>query len=262
MRNTKKRHAFTLIELLVVIAIIALLLSIITPAIRAVKQHATGAVCQSNLRGLSTSWLTYSQENNGFIVEANTVCTGFLNPVVNGYSFAYDWVCQPEDETGKPDMSTRENRIRGIEKGLLYPYSQSPDIYHCPGDKRKDGAFRSYSIQGYMNGGRFNPAPARNVMVTRSSEIENPSSKVVFVEEQAAGYNWNNWALLLGDYRWTDPLAVWHNKRSTLGFSDGHAEVHHWTDPRTIEMAEKQTNWYYAAESEDLLYMQRAVKPK
>lgn len=258
----KRRKGFTLIELLVVIAIIATLLSIIMPAIRAVKQQATGAVCQSNLRGLSTSWLVYGQDNNNFMVEANTEYVGLLNPPINGYTVAYDWVCFSQDEDGALDMSSLENRIRGIQKGLLYSYSNSPDIYHCPGDKRKDGAFRSYSIQGYMNGGRYNPLPSRDIMVKKISEIRNPLSKVVFVEEQGAEFNWNNWALLLEDYRWTDPLAIWHNKQSTLGFADGHAEVHRWVDVRTIEMAEKQEHWYYAAESEDLLYMQRAVKPK
>ncbi len=48
-----KRTGFTLIELLVVIAIIALLLSIIVPALKEVKKAGKVIVCKSNLRQLT-----------------------------------------------------------------------------------------------------------------------------------------------------------------------------------------------------------------
>jgi len=28
---------------------------------------------------------------------------------------------------------------------------------------------------------------------------------------------------------------MWHNKQSTIGFADGHAEMHRWLDPHFIE---------------------------
>ena len=47
------RTAFTLIELLVVIAIIAVLLSIVTPALRKALQTAHSVVCRNHLKTLA-----------------------------------------------------------------------------------------------------------------------------------------------------------------------------------------------------------------
>jgi prepilin-type N-terminal cleavage/methylation domain-containing protein len=62
MQNKK---AFTLIELLVVIAIIALLLSIIMPALRKVKEAAKITMCKSNLRQLTIAMRLYAEDNDG-----------------------------------------------------------------------------------------------------------------------------------------------------------------------------------------------------
>ena len=61
-----RRPAFTLIELLVVVAIIALLVSILLPAIGRAKEAARSSVCMSNERGLGTAFVLYAADNNGF----------------------------------------------------------------------------------------------------------------------------------------------------------------------------------------------------
>ncbi len=57
--------AFTLIELLVVISIIALLLSIMTPALGKAKKSAQAVLCSSNLRTWGQIFSIYAAENNG-----------------------------------------------------------------------------------------------------------------------------------------------------------------------------------------------------
>jgi len=60
----KKTKGFTLIELLVVISIIALLLSILMPALSKVKEKARAIVCRSNLKQISQAMIMYSVEHD------------------------------------------------------------------------------------------------------------------------------------------------------------------------------------------------------
>ena len=66
--KTKQNQAFTLIELLVVVAIIAILASLLLPALAKSKLKATGAVCLSNQRQLLTGFLIYAMDHNDTMV--------------------------------------------------------------------------------------------------------------------------------------------------------------------------------------------------
>ncbi len=61
-----RRTGFTLIELLVVIAIIAMLIAILVPALRAVRQQARAVACKANLRQLALGLTVYEQGNGTF----------------------------------------------------------------------------------------------------------------------------------------------------------------------------------------------------
>jgi len=60
-----KSKGFTLIELLVVIAIIAVLMSILMPALSKVKQQVKTVICQSNLRQWGLVMKYYTDDNGG-----------------------------------------------------------------------------------------------------------------------------------------------------------------------------------------------------
>ncbi len=62
-----KRNGFTLIELLVVIAIIALLMSILMPALGQAREQAQRVVCLTNLDGIGTAFTMYANDHREFI---------------------------------------------------------------------------------------------------------------------------------------------------------------------------------------------------
>jgi len=250
-----KRRAFTLIELLVVIAIIAILMAILMPALQVAKEQANGIRCVSNLRTLTLAWLLYKDDYDARMVGGH-VGERRGNILV-------DWVDSPPSAQAPLDQ-----KQQAIRKGLLWPYVKQIGVYRCPGDLRKMNpphwAFRSYSISGNMYGEeRFSGWTGRALRLY--TEIKYPATKYVFVEEiDPRGYNMGSWVVNETGNTWIDPLAIWHNKQSTLSWADGSAEKHRWVDRSTIEMAEAAWdgnqgafNWSPpAGEGEDLRYMQ------
>ena len=212
-----KTRAFTLIELLVVIAIIAVLMAIIMPSLRAVRDQAKRVHCVSNVKTLALGWFMYKDDNDDDLVPGHT------NPGC--------WVLAPADN------STIEQKKQAIRDGLLFPYvGKAVDVYACPADDRdKDPSqytFRSFSIAGGANGETWSGYTGAK----KYTDLKRPATRYIFVEEiDPRGYNMGSWQMNPGPKTWVDPVAMWHNKQSTLGFADGHAEMHRWIDEHFIE---------------------------
>ncbi len=269
MAKKKTFKAFTLIELLVVIAIIALLLSIIMPALKEAKKRAMGIYCLANLRSLATAWTLYANEND------HKMCS---SEVWGNYSQVqdFDWV-HPVISTSDPlytsGMTDHQRELAGIRKGALFAYTEAVGVYNCPADRTWKTAggtfdsyqspFRSFAGSNAMNGQYTGGGSYELYQYKKVSDIKLPALRMVFLEEEEAdGANWGSWILSLPpSFTWWDPISIWHSRRSTnLGFADGHSEKRIWKDKSTLDMAEDQSFGQapYSGEGQDLQFIRQA----
>lgn len=251
---------FTLIELLVVIAIIAILASMLLPALAASKRKAQGALCLSNQRQLSLAWRMYADDNNDNVVGANCNSTSDWRISPAGSAFAFPPI--PRTVPTSPSQNQALNQFldeKGFTQGGLARYCSNPDVVHCPADLRSRGvgytAFESYSLVNGLNGS--SPGSFPQPSLTKQTAVKHPSTKFVFLEEndprsQPAGSytvneNINSWCLPItatsyagngwAGLTWWDGPAAFHLRSETFSFVDGHAESHKWLDAATIVLA-------------------------
>ncbi len=236
-------RGFTLIELLVVIAIIAILASLLLPALANAKLKATGASCLNNQRQLALGFTLYADDHEDLMVP--TEPKNAANVVVGNMFGGGYWPGPRPDVV--PGITTTEAMRRvhaGLTNGPLYKYVASPGSYHCPGDLRtkrlKPGrgwAYDSYSKANGMNGIRDWEGGAQlpwEKLVT----VPSPSQAMVFLEEaDPRDYNRGTWVINVNPAGWVDPFAIFHGAVSTIAFADGHAEHHKWVEATTQKAA-------------------------
>lgn len=243
--SVRQRQAFTLIELLVVIAVIALLLAILMTALQRARELGKRVSCLSNLKQLQLAWVMYADDFDGKIVNG-IAQTGPL-----------PWLRQPP-----PDDK--------FAKGALYAYCPSFKILKCPAGVR--GEWATYQIVYTMNGhhgqrpfsGSPSESPPKGCYIRELSEIRQPNKRIVFIDE--GRLSMGSWSVYYDEERWWDCVPARHGMGTNFSFADVHAEYRKWTDPRTIEIAQKALeSWtrdgYHEEhpDNEDLRWVQKGV---
>src|SRR5947209_2244323 len=74
----KRLKAFTLVELLVVIGIIAVLISMLLPALSKARAAANNVSCLANLRSIGQGMTIYATENGGCIPGSGNTSARFI----------------------------------------------------------------------------------------------------------------------------------------------------------------------------------------
>jgi len=126
------RRAFTLVELLVTIAIIAVLLSILLPALGKSRAQAQFVVCKSNLRQLTLAFTTHASDHKG------AYCTGPSDNDRDRGNGAFDakgWIA---------DMVNGEYTVPGR---LLCPTCAAQATQNIELDNLNDDPFRSFTAE-------------------------------------------------------------------------------------------------------------------
>lgn len=234
-------NGFTLIELLVVIAIIAVLASMLLPALASAKRKAQGTLCISNLKQLILGWSMYSADNRDRITQNanNGGPWNCKNPLDANFQPGAAYPAWVLGDVSDPNISINDLYIK---HGQLYPFVPNVKVFKCPSDSRTYNGkptIRSMSMNGWMNPYYVWPLADKNVATTvfrKQAAISKPAMTWLTIEEDAGtdavkgSLNDGYFICDPGDTKWIDSPAKYHNNACSVSFVDGHSEIRKWKD--------------------------------
>lgn len=248
----KKRGAFTLIELLVIISIIAILSSLLLPALAKAKLKAQGIYCMNNHRQLNLAWIIYAQDNRDELLCARGVSSRVW---LQGYM---------DSDTANPSNWDID---QDIKKSPIWTSCANAAVFKCPADRSKitpsTGPFKGRSVPrvrsmsmsywiGATDGINITPwttgapspfsGPGWRVYNRMSDFIDpGPSWTITFLDVREDGITDPSFGIDMRGYAdhpekvgfsWDYP-ASYHHRAGGLSFADGHSEIKKWRDART-----------------------------
>jgi prepilin-type N-terminal cleavage/methylation domain-containing protein/prepilin-type processing-associated H-X9-DG protein len=202
---------FTLIELLVVIAIIALLISILLPALGQAREASRATVCLSNLKQIMAGFTLYAQDNRG------RICGTYWQGTIN------------EDWSGRMNRRYMNNPNRyehPFETSVLRRYLASVkknQIFECPTAKRMPNKIFDYTAVIRMAGAKIDlpwvMTYPEDPTDPQRTALRFPALPLMIEEDEFfynGPYNDGSWANV-------DQISDRHNHYANLGYLDGSA---------------------------------------
>jgi len=188
-RVTSGRRGFTLVELLVVIGIIALLISILMPALTKARNQALLVKCSNQVRQIYLACTMFAADNKGNLPRPG-IGPGDA-PVGNVAAQKFCMFTMPDWGVVKYDEGVMVQYMPGG------PQARN-DVWYCPGDLGEvtqgggapaNGMKRNFSYSFNANITRGDSAPNYKLAM-RLAEVRNSSRKILIYEEQAPNDLW------------------------------------------------------------------------
>jgi prepilin-type N-terminal cleavage/methylation domain-containing protein len=247
----KRRQGFTLIELLVVIAILAIIASLLLPALSRAKESARSILCLDNQKQLFLAWYLYGDDHSKFpsnLDFGGSHAPDATNWVTGGMSYETVIQAQPLSD------ATNTLILKDTQKTLLARYLKTHQVFRCPADKSyavrptasgaKYPRARSYSMSSYIGETTRRPGLQEQYFYQTSDfSVASPSQIFIFLDEHEDSINDGYFFMSEDrsvDWGWNDVPASRHSHGIQLNFADGHTERHRWNDKRTVQLIIRQ----------------------